>query len=101
VILTVRYPHVRDLVQHYANNFSDQKALEILKSGLSSEDDAKYLSHFIWKMIDRMSEDRENGIKVLSGIDNTSMLPDVAYELDVLMADNGYSHIWEEISDQA
>ena len=101
MILTVRYSHVRDLVHHYANQFSDYRALGILKSGLSSEDDAKYFSHFIWKMIDKMSEDRKNGIEVLGGKDNTSMLPDVAYELDALMADSGYSDIWEEISDQA
>lgn len=101
MILTVRYSHVRDLVQHYANQLSDHRVLDILESGLNSEDDAKHFSHFIWKMIDKMSENRENGIEVLGEKDNTSMLPDVSYELDALMSDNGYSHIWEEISDQA
>ena len=101
MILTVRYSHVRDLVSYYANKLSDQKVLDILESGLKSEDDAKHFSYFIWKMIDMMAEDRENGIEVLGGSDNTSMLPDVSYELDVLMSDSGYSQIWEEISDEA
>lgn len=101
MILTVRYSHVRDLVYYYANKISDQKVLDILESGLKSEDDAKHFSYFIWKMIDMMAEDRENGIEVLVGSDNTSMLPDVSYELDVLMSDSGYSQIWEDISDEA
>ena len=99
--MTVRYSHVRDLVYYYANKISDQKVLDILESGLKSEDDAKHFSYFIWKMIDMMAEDRENGIEVLGGSDNTSMLPDVSYELDVLMSDSGYSQIWEDISDEA
>ncbi|WP_444935132.1 hypothetical protein [Microbulbifer sp. JTAC008] len=101
MILTVRYPHVRDLVQHYANTLEDKRSIKILQTGLKSEDDAVHFGHFIWKMIDRMSEDREKGVEVLGGTDNTSMLPDVAYELDLLMAENGYTKIWEEISDQA
>ncbi|WP_370292291.1 hypothetical protein [Thalassolituus sp.] len=101
MILTVRYSHVRDLVYYYANKISDQKVLDILESGLKSEDDAKHFSYFIWKMIDMMAEDRENGIEVLGGSDNTSMLPDVSYELDVLMSDSGYSQIWEDISEEA
>jgi hypothetical protein len=100
VILTVRYSHVRDLVFYYANQLSDQRVLDVLEDGLKSEDDAKYFSYFIWKMIDQMAEDRENGVEVLGGKDNTSMLPDVSYELDVLMSDSGYSQIWEKISDE-
>lgn len=101
MILTVRYSHVRDLVSYYANKISDQRVLEILESGLKSEDDARHFSHFIWKMIDSMAEDRENGIEVLGAKDNTSMVADVSYEMDVLMSDCGYSQIWEDISDQA
>ena len=101
MILTVRYPHVRDLVSYYASKLSDERVLEILESGLNSENDAKHFGYFIWKMIDRMAEDRENGIEVLGGSDNTSMLPDASYELDILMSECGYSQIWEDISDQA
>jgi hypothetical protein len=101
VILTVRYSHVRDLVFYYANKLSDQRVLDILEFGLKSEDEAKHFSYFIWKMVDRMAEDRENGVEVLGGRDNTSMLSDVSYELDALMSESGYSQIWEEISDEA
>ena len=101
MILRVRYPHVRELVHHYANHLSDRRILHILEVGLSSQYDAKHLSYFVWKMIDSMAEDRENGIEVLGAKDNTSMVADVSYEIDVLMSDCGYSQIWEDISDQA
>lgn len=48
-----------------------------------------------------MSEDRVNENVVLGSKDKTSMLQDVACELDVLMAEHGYTDIWEAISDQA
>ncbi len=101
MILTTRYPHVRSLVEHYAHKFSDQHVLSILEHGLNSESDAEHFSHFIWNMVDEMAKDREEENIVLGGIDNTSMLPDVSYEMDILMDESGYSGIWEEISDKA
>lgn len=100
MILRVRYPHVRELVHHYANHLSDRRILHILEVGLSSQDDAKHLSYFVWKMIDSMSKDIESGVEVLGGKDNTSMLADVSYELDALMSESGYNEVWEEILDQ-
>lgn len=100
MILTIGYSHDRDLVFYYANQLSDQRVLDILKDGLKSEMMQKHFSYFIWKMIDKMAEDRENDVEVLGGKDNTSMLPDVSYELDALMSDREYSQVWEEVSDQ-
>ncbi|MBB3063287.1 hypothetical protein [Microbulbifer rhizosphaerae] len=93
--------HVRDLVKHYASEMADSEVLSILENGLKNEEEAKHLGHFIWKMIDQMAEDKENSKVVLGGINNTSMLPDVSYEMDIFMAESGYSKVWEEISDNA
>jgi hypothetical protein len=101
MILTLRYPHVRDLVQHYANRKNDTKVLNILNSGLLSKEDALHLGYFIWDMLDLMAEDREQRIIVLGGTDNTQMAPDISYEMDALMHKSGYEKIWEDISDQA
>jgi hypothetical protein len=101
VILTLRYPHVRDLVQHYATRKNDTKVLHILDSGLLSKEDALHLAHFIWDMLDLMAEDREQGIIVLGGIDNTEMAPDISYEVDALMHQSGYGKVWQDISDEA
>lgn len=101
MILTVRYPHVRDLVSYYAERLSDQVVLSILDGGLNSEAEAEHLSRFIWKMLDEMANDREKGKLVLGGVDNTSMAPDISYEMDVLMQERGFSKIWEKISDEA
>lgn len=101
MILTARYPHVRDLINHYASEMNDARILLILENGLKNEEDAVHLGQFIWKMIDKMAEDKENKKVVLGGTNNTAMLPDVSYEMDILMAEAGYSTIWEEISDNA
>lgn len=99
--LAARYPHVRSLVEHYVQKLSDNLVLSILDNGISTEDEARHLSYFIWKMIDEMAKDREQKNIVLGGIDNTLMLPDVSYEMDVLMSDSGFSAIWQQISDEA
>lgn len=101
MILTVRYPHVRDIVSHYAAKLSDEAVLSMLNDGVNSETDAGHLSRFIWKMLDEMAKDREEGNVVLGGVDNTSMVPDVSYEMDVLMRQTGFSAIWEKISEDS
>ena len=101
MIFTVRYPHVRDMVQHYAQKLSDNVVLKILDHGVKSENDAEHLSYFIWRMLDEMAQDREEENIVLGGTDNTSMGPDISYEMDTLMEQSGYTSIWEKISDEA
>ena len=101
MILAIRYPHVRTLIAYYANKLSDQPVLSILETGLHTEEEAKHLSFFIWKMIEEMRNDREQNNMVLGGIDNTTILADVSYEMDAFMTDAGYSELWERISDEA
>lgn len=101
MILTVRYPHVRELVSYYANKLSDKLVLSILENGLSSENEAEHFSHFIWKMLEVMAKDREEKNIVLGSIDNTSMGPDISYEVSVLMEEKGFDSIWEKISDES
>ena len=101
MILTVRYSHVRDLVSHYANKISDDVVLSILDNGLHSESEAEHLSYFIWTMLDEMAKDRQEKNIVMGGTDNTSMAPDISYEMNVLMDESGFSSIWERISDES
>ena len=70
-------------------------------SGLSSKEDATHLAQFIWGMLNLTAQDREHGVIVLGGVDNTQMAPDISYEMDALMHKSGYGKIWEDISDEA
>jgi hypothetical protein len=101
MILTTRYSHVRALVLHYAKKLSDNLVVSILDHGVNSKEDAEHLSYFIWRMLDEMARDRDEGNIVLGGTDNTSMVPDVSYEMDILMEESGYGSIWERISNDA
>lgn len=101
MIFATRYPHVRALVVHYATKLSDEPVLLMLNQGVNSRQDAEHLSHFVWKMLDEMAKDREEKNVVLGGTDNTSMVPDISYEMDILMEESGYRSIWQKISDEA
>lgn len=93
-----RYPHVNDLIEHYARELDSGHILEIVKNGITSENDAKRFSRFIWKMAEAINEDEENQISVLGRKDNTDMLPDISYEVSLLMKSNGYYGVWQSIS---
>ena len=46
-----RYPHVGDLIEHYALSLKRQDILDIVQQGVSSELDAEAFSRFIWTML--------------------------------------------------
>ncbi len=95
-----KYPHVRDLLLHYADDLNNNKVDEILDNGISCADDAEVLSRFIWAMADRMSEDSNADITVLGRTDNSDMLPDVEYEITLHIENAGHSAIWDRVSDE-
>ena len=47
-----------------------------------------------------MAKDREADKEVLGSIDNTSMLPDLSYEIGNFMEEQSYYNVWENISDE-
>jgi hypothetical protein len=95
-----RYPHVGTLISHYANQLNEIKTLELIKAGISSKDDAEHFSRFIWRMLDQMAIDIEQKKEVIGNIDNSSMIPDIDYEVSLYLADRGFGAIWDDICDE-
>lgn len=69
-----RYSHINDLIEHYIKAFGNDAMVKLMESGVTTEDDAILLSTFIWKMVEQINEDEENGVILLGGADNTEML---------------------------
>jgi hypothetical protein len=99
MILSERYPHVIELVKHYAQQMADETTLSVLINGIRSEQEAKDFSLFIWRMVDRIHLDMESSVEVLGNLDNRSMLRDLSYEMDVFMEGSGYLETWEQVSE--
>lgn len=93
-----RYSHINDLIEHYIKAFDNDAVEKLMKSGVKTEGDAILLSTFIWKMVEQINEDEENGVMVLGGADNTEMLPDLNYEISQYMKEVGFNSTWEKIS---
>lgn len=51
-------------------------------------------------MLDAMSDDIENKVEVLGGTDNSSMIPDIDYEVSLYLSEAGYEEIWDRIADE-
>lgn len=96
-----RYPHVKDIIEYYALRFDDKNVTNILKNGVLSKNDASSFSKFIWKVVDQMALDSEQGVTVLGRVDNSDTLPDIHYEVTLYMESTGYDAVWDEISDKA
>jgi hypothetical protein len=96
-----RYPHVNNLLLHYAESLNNQKAEHILKSGVSNKQEAKEFSMFVWQAVDAMHEDEENNISVLGSTSNIEMIPDLEYEVSLYMKSTGFFNVWVEISESA
>lgn len=96
-----RYPHVKDLILHYANFFAAEKILTQVDGGVSTHEEAKAFSLFIWQMVDQMHDDAEANNRVLGSLDNSDMLQDVYYEVSSFMAECGFESVWEKVCDEA
>jgi hypothetical protein len=94
-----RYPHVKDLITHYANYMNEPSILLILEQGVNSEQEATDFAQFIWQMVGQMGIDSENGVSVLGRTDNTDTIPDIDYEISLQLANLGFEEIWNKICD--
>jgi len=99
VINFERYPHVNDFIAHYLVEIGNSDVETIIHSGVKTEKDARLFSTFIWKMVDQIHYDEENGKVVFGSNDSTDILPDVSYEVTNYMRKTGFFSVWEEISD--
>jgi len=95
-----KYPHVKDLIEHYLVSLSRSDIKNILNSGITNEQEAEVFCRFIWEMVGEMNEDEEKGIEVLGSSDNSEMIPDISYEVTKLMRSSGYFYVWEKISNE-
>lgn len=96
-----RYPHVKDLIIHYATFFSEYEVLQQQELGVKTPQEAEQFSLFIWKMVDQVHNDSESNVVVLGSADNSEMLQDVYYEISSFMADCGFESVWERVSEEA
>lgn len=65
-----RYPHVQELILHYAGTLNNKEIVSLFETGVNSKEDAYFLSRFVLKMIDQMAVDTQEKIQVLGGTDN-------------------------------
>lgn len=96
-----RYPHIKDLIIHYAAFFSDSEILQQVELGVKNAQQAEHFSLFIWKMVDQMRSDSEADVIVLGSTDNSEMLQDIYYEISNFMSDCGFESVWERVSEEA
>ena len=94
-----RYPHVKNLIIHYANELNEPSILLMLEQGIKSEQEATKFAQFIWQMVGQMGTGSEEGVSVFGRSDNTDTVPDIDYEISLYLANLGYAKIWDKICD--
>ena len=101
MIIFKRYPHVRDLIIHYANHLQENQIISFMNTDITNAAEAITLVKFIWRMANQMAIDNENNIVVLGRTDNSDIMPDVDYEISQCLSNKGYGDIWDRICDES
>ena len=95
-----RYPHIQDLLRHYAEQENRNDIISLMKNNVTNESDSETFSRFVWHVAELVNNDEENAVEVLGSTDNTEMLPDLNYEVSTYMRAIGYYPVWQRVSDQ-
>lgn len=91
-----RYPHVGELISHYASALENGDIVSILNNGAQSGEEAYTLSRFVITVIDRMVLDMQENNLVLGNADNTNIIPDIDYEISLYLANRGMD-VWDQV----
>ncbi len=95
-----RYPHVGAIIEYYAKELNRNEIEELLKTDITTEEEALLFSKFILFMIDHIAEDMQNEVSVIGSKDNTSMIPDIDYEVSLYLSNHGLEEVWDKICDE-
>lgn len=100
-MIEFKFDEEKEYILHYAKKLKDNKALEIINSGeVRNSDDALYLSHFFWEMVDSSIEDEEAEIELPwpEGAEfwNEKIMNSLSGYLDRA----GYENEWDSVVDQ-
>ena len=95
-----RYPHVLSIIEHYANELKNDSIIKLLKTEVSSNDEAVMFGKFILTVIDCIARDMEKNVAVLGSTDNTGMIPDIDYEMSLYLSDRGFEDVWDKVCDE-
>lgn len=87
-------------MEYYSDKMNAVEIKILLQNDINSKQDAVAFSEFVLAMIDNMARDMEEGVSVLGNIDNTSMIPDIDYEVSLYLANRGYEDVWDEACDK-
>jgi hypothetical protein len=90
-----------EFAQYYANNLNDHLSADILNRGeASNKDEAEHISHFFWSMVDAAIIDEQNQHSSLWSESPQIICEKIMYSLSAHLENNGFSTIWERVSDE-
>lgn len=95
-----RYPHVGEILKYYAGSLQNEEAINILKNGVESKEDAYALCRFVISVVDGMASDMQENNSVLGSVDNTNMIPDIDYEISLYLANIGLEDVWDQVCNE-
>ena len=95
-----KYSHVKDFILHYSDQVENKHIQDMMANGIANVDQAEVFAKFIWLMLDLMAHDNKIGKIVLGSQDNSSIIPDIEYEVSLYLADAGYENVWERACDE-
>lgn len=95
-----KFPEEIEFAKHYAEKLNDELTLSILNTGeVKNSPEARHLSMFFWKMVDRSIEDRNNKVLLPWPEGGEFWSEKLLYSFSGYLERAGFEDEWEEISD--
>lgn len=88
-------------IKFYAEKLKEDKALEIIDADeVKNSEEATYLSHFFWKMVDCSIEDEKSGIELPWDEGAEFWNEKIMNSISGYLERAGYEKQWEDVVDQ-
>ena len=93
------YDYINDFLRYYALSLAYTEVIEILDSGISTEQEAKTFCEFIPVVLDQRLADEKSG-KSVPVENGSAVIPDLHYEAGSFVCDAGFESIWDAMIDK-
>ncbi|WP_444930925.1 hypothetical protein ACJJIF_03845 [Microbulbifer sp. SSSA002] len=99
-MIKYRFEKEKEIALHYANLFSNEEIVNILKKGeVANSEEAANLAKFFWKMVDALVQDSKNSNQVCGEVHLEEWSELLMGSFRSYLKANGYDTEWESASD--
>lgn len=99
-MIKYQFPEEKEFILFFAKKLSDENVIEIISDEkISTEEDAKRISYFYWKMVDCSIElEKNDGFPWVEG--SEFWCEKVSHSIGGFINRSGYGYVWDKVANE-